>query len=127
LHLHALNTGLHPLETKPDVCWQLPIRRTYDWVKRPDDTKVLVTTITEYDRRGWGPGGHDFQWWCTGNTEAHVAADPVYVSYGPELAELMGQAAYDALVGFCVAHLAAKVPTALHPADEDYPENRRPD
>ena len=25
----ALDLGLHPLETKPDVCWQLPIRRTF--------------------------------------------------------------------------------------------------
>jgi hypothetical protein len=28
LHALALRTGKHPLETKPDVCWQLPIRRT---------------------------------------------------------------------------------------------------
>jgi hypothetical protein len=119
LHLHALNTGLHPLETKPDVCWQLPIRRTYDWVKRPDDTKVLVTTITEYDRRGWGPGGHDFQWWCTGNTEAHVAADPLYVTYGPELTELMGKAAYDVLVEKCqeaISHQIARHPASPQPS-----------
>jgi hypothetical protein len=116
LHLHALNTGLHPLETKPDVCWQLPVRRTYEWEKRPDDTKVLVTTIGEYDRRGWGTGGHDLKWWCTGATEAHVAPDPLYVTYGPELAELMGKAAYDLLVELC--EQALKGPRlAPHPAD----------
>src|SRR5881409_3797433 len=49
------------LDTKPDVCWQLPVRRTYDRVTRTDDTKVLLTTISEYDRRGWGPGGHDLK------------------------------------------------------------------
>jgi hypothetical protein len=59
LHLHALNNGIEPLETKPDVCWQLPIRRTYDRITRPDETEMLVTTISEYDRRGWGSGGHD--------------------------------------------------------------------
>jgi hypothetical protein len=116
LHLHALNVGLHPLETKPDVCWQLPVRRTYDWVKRPDDTKVLVTTIAEYDRRGWGTGGHDLNWWCTGATEAHVAPDPLYKTYGPELTELMGKAAYDVLVEMC--ETAMKAPRiAPHPAD----------
>ncbi len=115
LHLHALNVGLHPLETKPDVCWQLPVRRTFDWVERPDETKVLVTTIGEYDRRGWGPGGHDLTWWCTGATEAHVGHDPVYVSYGPELTELMGKAAYDELVRLCQA--ADKRRLAPHPAD----------
>ena len=101
LHLHALNVGLHPLETKPDVCWQLPVRRTYEWTKRPDDTKVLMTTIGEYDRRGWGSGGHDLTWWCTGATEAHVSPEPLYVTYGPELTELMGKKAYAVLAGLC--------------------------
>lgn len=119
LHALALREGRHPLETKPDVCWQLPVRRTYDWVERPDDTKILTITISEYDRRGWGPGGHDLNWWCTGNTDAHIAADPVYVSYGPELVEMMGRKAYDVLAEFCAAHLAAKVPLARHPASPD--------
>jgi hypothetical protein len=48
LHAHALRVGRHPLETKPDVCWQLPVRRTYDRVTRPDGSEVLVTTIAEY-------------------------------------------------------------------------------
>ena len=59
LHGQALRDGVHPLEYKPDVCWQLPVRRDQDWTKRPDGTKILVTTLTEFDRRGWGEGGHD--------------------------------------------------------------------
>src|SRR5438034_1156501 len=81
----ALREDVHPLTTKPDVCWQLPVRRSYDRVERPDGTEVLVVSIGEYDRRGWGGGGHDLNWWCTGATEAHVGREPVYVSYGPEL------------------------------------------
>ncbi len=54
LHILALKEGREPLETKPDVCWQLPVRRTYDWIDRPDDTRVLQVSIGEYDRRGWG-------------------------------------------------------------------------
>ena len=73
LHRMALRTGVHPLTTKPDVCWQLPVRREQEHVERPDGTKVLVTTIGEFDRRGWGPGGHDLHWWCTGSPVAHVA------------------------------------------------------
>ena len=40
--LHALAYVLekNPLETKPDVCWQLPIRRTFRTVKRPDGSDV---------------------------------------------------------------------------------------
>ena len=117
LHALALREGLHPLETKPDVCWQLPIRRTYDRVARTDGTEVLVTTIAEYDRRGWGPGGHDLDWYCTGNTEAHVGREPVYVSYAGELTELMGAPAYAQLVALCEARLAERAAVAPHPAD----------
>ena len=116
LHGLALREGGHPLETKPDVCWQLPIRRTYENVARPDGTETLVISIGEYDRRGWGAGGHDLNWWCTGNTEAHTAFDPVYVSYRPELVEMMGEQAYAVLAGFCEEYLSARIPLAPHPA-----------
>jgi hypothetical protein len=122
LHGLALRTGRHFIETKPDVCWQLPIRRTYDHVTRPDETEVLVVTIAEYDRRGWGPGGHDLDWYCSGNTEAHVATEPVYVSNQAELTELIGPQAYAELVTQCEAHLASRSKLALHPAD---PKPRR--
>jgi len=118
LHILALREGREPLETKPDVCWQLPVRRTYDWIDRPDDTRVLQVSIGEYDRRGWGPGGHDLHWWCTSATSAHGAGDPVYVSYRAELTELMGKAGYDRLVELCEERLARGLPlVAPHPAD----------
>ena len=117
LHGLALRQGLHPLETKPDVCWQLPILRTFREVELPDGTEYTEVTIGEYDRRGWGSGGHDLDWYCSGNTEAHVAPDPLYVTNGPELVELMGQAAYDELVRHCEAHIASRSMLALHPAD----------
>ena len=101
LHGLALREGLHPLETKPDVCWQLPIRRTQEVVKRPDDVEITLTTIGEFDRRGWGEGGSGLHWWCTSSPEAHVGADPVVVSYGPEITALIGAAAYDELLRLC--------------------------
>jgi hypothetical protein len=107
LHSLALREGLDITETKPEVCWQLPIRRTYDRVTRPDDTEVLVVTIGEYDRRGWGPGGHDLDWYCSGDPIAHVAAEPVYVTERATLVSLMGQPAYDELVTHCDARVAA--------------------
>jgi hypothetical protein len=120
LHAHALRTGQHPLETKPDVCWQLPVRRTFEHVTRPDDTEVLVVTIGEYDRRGWGSGGHDLHWWCTGSAEAHVAAEPMFRTYAAELTALMGAAAYAELARLCRQRLATALsarPVAPHPAD----------
>ena len=116
LHGLALRTGRHPLETKPDVCWQLPVRRTQQEVVRPDETTVLVTTIGEFDRRGWGPGGADLHWWCTSSPEAHVGADAVVVSYGPELTELIGPAAYAELVRICTLRAAGR--GLDHPADQ---------
>jgi len=122
LHILALKEGREPLETKPDVCWQLPIRRTYDWIDRPDDTRVLQVSIGEYDRRGWGPGGHDLHWWCTSATSAHGAGEPVYVSYRAELTELMGKAGYHRLVELCEQRLASQLPlVAPHPADPQQP------
>lgn len=115
LHALALRTGRKHLETKPDVCWQLPIRREQDWVDRTDETKVLVSTITEFDRRGWGNGGHDLNWYCTGAPDAHVGREPVYVSLADELIELIGAAAYAELARLAEARLAAGL-VAAHPA-----------
>jgi hypothetical protein len=117
LHALAYVLGKNPLETKPDVCWQLPIRRTFRNVERQDGTSYTEVSITEYDRRGWGPGGHDLDWYCSGNTEAHVGVEPVYVSNEAELTELMGKAAYDELVRHCEAHVRSRSALALHPAD----------
>jgi hypothetical protein len=120
LHAQALRDGVHPLEYKPDVCWQLPVRRDQEWAKRPDGSKVLVSTLTEFDRRGWGEGGHDLEWWCTSSPEAHVGAEPLYVSYGPELTALVGKAAYEKLAELCAAR-AAQGLVARHPATPEDP------
>lgn len=116
LHGLAIRNDVHFVETKPDVCWQLPIRRTFRTVELPDDTSYLEISIGEYDRRGWGPGGHDLDWYCSGNTEAHVGVEPVYLSNATELITLMGQPAYDVLAGRCEAHLRSRSQLAVHPA-----------
>jgi hypothetical protein len=103
LHAAALRHGIHPLKYKPDVCWQLPVRRDQEWVNRPDGSKILLTVLAEFDRRGWGEGGHDLHWWCTSSPEAHVGGEPMYLSYAAELAALVGQPAYDKLAEICAA------------------------
>ena len=118
LHVLALAQGREPLQTKPDVCWQLPIRRSYRTVERPDESSYLEVTIGEYDRRGWGAGGHDLDWYCTGNPAAHVGAEPVFRSLRAELVELIGAQAYDVLAAHCEQLLAAspRLPLSRHPA-----------
>jgi len=117
LHRYALEHDLPPHETKPDVCWQLPVRRLFRDVERSDGTSYAEVTITEYDRRAWGPGGHDLDWYCSGNTEAHTAPDPVYVGNRAELVALVGAAAYAELVTYCEAFERRRDVLTLHPAD----------
>lgn len=116
LHALAEREGVHFVETKPDVCWQLPIRRTFREVERQDGTSYTEVSIGEYDRRGWGPGGHDLDWYCSGNTEAHVGAAPVYQSSETELVALMGRPAYDILAAACADHARSKSGYGRHPA-----------
>ena len=101
LHALALRTGRHPLQTKPDVCWQLPLRRAQEHVERPDGARMLLTTVGEFDRRAWGPGGADLSWWCTGSPAAHVGSEPLWQSYAAELVQLLGRPAYEALAELC--------------------------
>jgi hypothetical protein len=116
LHGLALAEGVHFVKLKPDVCWQVPVRRAYRTVKRPDETSYTEVTIGEFDRRGWGPGGHDLNWWCTSDSTAHVGAEAVWRSSETELRELMGDAAYAVLAAMC-AERESGVPVARHPAD----------
>jgi len=115
LHALALREGESVVTTKPDVCWQLPIRRTYREAERGDGSTYLEVSVGEYDRRGWGPGGQHLDWYCSGNTDAHVGTEPVYVANAAELIELLGQPAYDVLAGLCAKHLGTGL--VSHPAD----------
>jgi hypothetical protein len=115
LHRMALREGRNPLETKPEVCWQLPVRREQEWIDRPDGTRILRSSIAEFDRRGWGEGGHDLDWYCTSSPEAHVGAEPMYASYGPELTALLGADAYAELARLCAQRLKLGL-VAVHPA-----------
>jgi len=129
LHQHALAAGLPPHTTKPDVCWQLPLQRSYREVMLADETEYVEITIGEYDRSGWGPGGHDFDWYCTASPLAHSAADALYRTAAAELVELMGAPAYEVLVKLCDQVIAdrpapartmpngrAMLPLFVHPA-----------
>jgi hypothetical protein len=117
LHGQALRDGVHPLEYKPDVCWQLPIKRSQEWVTRTDETQVLISRIGEFDRREWGAGGHELHWWCTSSPDAHVNTEPVYISYAPELTALLGEMAYAELARLCKER-EAKGLIARHPASK---------
>ncbi len=99
---------------KPEVCWQLPLRRLEDWEDRADGHQLLRTTITEYSRRGWGNGGEDFDWYCTTSGRCHTATEPMWKTQETELRALMGDESYQLLS----QHLAQR-----EEAMESVPEN----
>ena len=90
LHLTALDAGEPPLEWKPSVCWQLPIR--VDWEPGPDDTEVA--TVRRWTRADWGEHGTTMAWCCTEGERAYVGDQRVLDSLGAELEELVGTAVH---------------------------------
>ncbi|MFZ8877905.1 MAG: hypothetical protein ACO3O1_02615 [Ilumatobacteraceae bacterium] len=94
LHIAAMRAGERPLDWKPNVCWQVPIRLEHS----TDDEGHVISRLREWKRRDWGEGGSEFHWWCTEATEAFSGADPVYVASRDEIVELVGQEVYDRML-----------------------------
>lgn len=100
LHSAALQVGERPLDWKPQVCWQLPLRLE-------DHTEAdghVTSTLREWKRRDWGAGGAEFHWWCTDDALAFVDRQPVYETMRDEIIEMVGPKAY----AMFAAHVAAR-------------------
>jgi hypothetical protein len=111
LHRAAIDQGRHFKDLKPDVCWQLPLRR----VDTSDDGGHVTSTIREWKRRDWGDGGLEFSWWCTEAPDAFVGEHTVLHSARDELVELTRPEVYDMLLD-AVAERLAVGPVLPHPA-----------
>ena len=112
LHLGALQRGERPLDLKPDVCWQLPLRREDDTA---EDGHV-TSTVRQWDRRNWGAGGAEFHWWCTESADAFVGHRPVYREMADELVALVGPEAYARLAAYLDGRAAGAGAPLPHPA-----------
>ena len=108
LHRAALDRGERPMDLKPDVCWQLPLRRE----ERDDGGGHITSTIVEWKRSDWGPGGQEFHWWCTEAPEAFAGGDarPVYRTMADELTGLVGPEVYARLAAYLDVRAAGSVP-----------------
>jgi hypothetical protein len=106
LHQVAMDRGVEPMELKPDVCWQLPLRRE----DTTDDTGRVTSTVTQWDRKHWGAGGEEFHWWCTEAPEAFTGSVPVYRAMRAELTGMVGDAVYHQLAGYLDARSGAATP-----------------
>ncbi|HEX5365512.1 MAG TPA: hypothetical protein VFW63_02460 [Acidimicrobiales bacterium] len=99
LHRAALEAGERPLDWKPAVCWQLPLRL----VESTDDAGQVTSTLREWKRRDWGGGGAAFHWWCTEAPDAFVGDRPVYRALRDEIVEMVGRWAYERFVDYVEA------------------------
>ena len=86
LHLAAEHFDESPIDWKPSVCWQLPIK--VDWEMREDN--VEVATVRRWSRADWGDHGTKMAWCCTEGTDAYVGDSSVLDSLGDELSEIVG-------------------------------------
>jgi hypothetical protein len=90
LHLAAIEAGESPIDWKPSVCWQLPIK--VDWETGPDETEVA--TVRGWTRADWGAEGKTMAWCCTEGSLAYVGDDQVIDSLGAELGAIAGTEVY---------------------------------
>ena len=93
-HVAAVEAGERPLDWKPNVCWQLPLRLQH----HTDDDGYVTSVLREWKRRDWGDGGAEFHWWCTESPDAFVGGVPVYQYLRDEIVEMVGQSIYDLMV-----------------------------
>jgi hypothetical protein len=87
LHIGALAYDESPIDWKPSVCWQLPIK--VDWVMRDDD--VEIATVRGWKKSDWGDHSHKMAWVCTEEPEAYVGEQQVIESLAEELTAIVGE------------------------------------
>ena len=95
LHLAAVADGESPIDWKPSVCWQLPVK--VDWSERGDGGEVAH--VRAWTRADWGDDGDPMAWCCTTDEGAYVGDRPVVESLAEELDALVGHAVYVELRG----------------------------
>ena len=93
LHLAAVDEGESPIDWKPSVCWQLPIKvEDGAGADGVDGERVL----RRWRRSDWGDGGATMAWCCTedrtgeGGVSAYDGDRPTVETMADELEALVG-------------------------------------
>lgn len=86
LHLAAVASEESPLDWKPSVCWQLPIR--VDW--QPLERGREQATVRRWSRADWGDEGTTMAWCCTEGERAYVGDGRVVDTLAEELTGIIG-------------------------------------
>lgn len=90
LHLGAVDDEEPPMDWKPSICWQLPLKVETSGVE-------TVRTLRRWERRDWGAGGRTMAWCCSEREHedrmapsAYVGDRPVAESLFDEISGLVG-------------------------------------
>lgn len=108
LHIAAAASEIEPLEWKPEVCWQLPLRVEHHL----DDYDRSTHFVRQWDRQDWGEAGNDLGWWCAEAPEAYSGSENVARYLRAEIVALAGTHVADSLI----AHIDGMAEVAELPA-----------
>jgi hypothetical protein len=93
LHLQAEADGEQPIDWKPSVCWQLPLRVERSLGDLDGDVED-VAHLRRWGRADWGDEGATMAWCCTEGDRAYVGDQPVIDSLRVEIEALVGHEVY---------------------------------
>lgn len=101
LHLAAVECGERPLDWKPAVCWQAPVK-VVERVEQRDGAATTVVAVRPWRRADWGDGSDPIAWCCTDQGDraafdSFTGAVPVVLSLRHELVELVGEDVWHSL------------------------------
>ena len=94
------------MATKPDVCWQLPLRKE----DNEEDDGTVTTTLSEFARSGWGPAATSSPGGAPKRPKPSPAPNPVYRSMEVELRGMVGDALYEAIAAYLDRRMARRPP-----------------
>jgi hypothetical protein len=100
-HHLAARQGKHHTETKPFICWSVPLNFSQEEPEEPGGRDTTI--VSAFTADAWGGTDDDEEadgrghlgWWCIDTPDAYRGARPVYRSMEHELRKGMGDAAYE--------------------------------
>jgi hypothetical protein len=126
-HHLAERLGRHPSETKPFICWTLPINFSDEEPIEPGGARTTI--VSAFTADAWGgtddadePDGRGHMgYWCVDTPDAYSGEQPVYRSMEVEFRKEMGDAAYERM-----RELLEEIGTPRYPMPGELRNGRRP-
>ena len=100
-HHLAARQGKHHTETKPFICWSVPLNFSSEEPEEPGGRDTTI--VSAFTADAWGGTEDDEEpdgrghvgWWCIDTPDAYRGTRPVYKTMEHELRKGIGDAAYE--------------------------------